>query len=102
MAKGSKGLVRRVVLLMFAAGVVTIFVVRFISLTVEYTQMKRENAQVEVEIKEQEKVEEDLKTTIDKLNDPDYLKSYAKENYLYSENGTIIIRIPDEEKEEEE
>lgn len=39
--------------------------------------------------------EEKLNLDIKKLEDPDYVARYAREKYLYSKNGEIIIRIPD-------
>lgn len=37
--------------------------------------------------------EEDLKSEILKLEDPDYVARYAKEKYLYSGDGDVIIKI---------
>ena len=39
--------------------------------------------------------EEELKGTVNKLQNPDYIARYAREKYLYSKDGEIIIRIPD-------
>lgn len=40
--------------------------------------------------------EEDiLNSDIKKLRDPEYVARYAREKYLYSKDGEIIIRIPD-------
>lgn len=39
--------------------------------------------------------EEELNSTVTKLQNPDYVARYAREKYLYSKNGEIIIRIPD-------
>ncbi len=39
--------------------------------------------------------EEELKGQVNKLQDPDYIARYAREKYLYSKDGEIIIRIPD-------
>ena len=33
--------------------------------------------------------------TVTKLQDPDYVARYAREKYLYSKDGEIIIRIPE-------
>lgn len=41
--------------------------------------------------------EEVLNSDIKKLNDPDYVARYAREKYLYSKDGELIIRIPDDE-----
>ena len=42
-----------------------------------------------------EEQEEILKTDIQKLEDPEYVAKYAREKYLYSKEGELIIRIPD-------
>ena len=38
---------------------------------------------------------EELEGTVTKLQDPDYVARYAREKYLFSKDGEIIIRIPD-------
>ena len=40
--------------------------------------------------------EEELNYDIKKLEDPEYVARYAREKYMYSKDGEIIIRIPDE------
>ncbi len=40
--------------------------------------------------------EESLKSEITKLKDPEYVAKYAREKYLYSKNGELIIKIPEE------
>ena len=40
--------------------------------------------------------EEILNSDIKKLEDPDYVARYAREKYLYSKDGELIISIPDE------
>lgn len=47
-----------------------------------------------VQLKEEEEV---FNSDIKKLNDPDYVARYAREKYLYSKEGELIIRIPDDE-----
>ena len=37
--------------------------------------------------------EENLKEEINRLQDPEYMAKYAREKYLYSKNGEIIIKI---------
>ena len=39
---------------------------------------------------------EQLKIDINRLNDPEYLADYARENYLYSKEGEYIIQIGEE------
>lgn len=49
----------------------------------------------ELQIKYEELLEEEdtLSGDINKLQDPDYIARFAREKYLYSKNGEIIIRI---------
>ena len=42
---------------------------------------------------------EELKIDIDKLNDPEYLADYARENYLYTQPGEYKIQIEEEIEE---
>ena len=46
------------------------------------------------DLKEEEEV---LNSDIKRLQDPDYVAKYAREKYLYSKEGELIIRIPDDE-----
>lgn len=39
--------------------------------------------------------EEALKAEVEKLQDPDYVERYAKEKFLYTKDGEIIIRKTD-------
>ena len=43
--------------------------------------------------KEKLKEEEKLQSEITKLQDPEYIARYAREKYLYSKDGEIIIKI---------
>lgn len=52
-----------------------------------------ENSYIEL----QEEAEQ-LKIDIEKLNDPEYLANYARENYLYSKDGEYIIQIDELEE----
>lgn len=40
--------------------------------------------------------EEQLYSDIKKLEDPDYVARYAREKYMYSKDGELIIRLPDD------
>ena len=41
--------------------------------------------------------ESELNSDIKKLKDPEYVARYAREKYMYSKDGELIIRIPDNE-----
>lgn len=56
---------------------------------------QKKNLEHRIELlKEEEKI---LESDIQKLEDPAYIARYAREKYLYSKDGEIIIRLPEEE-----
>ncbi len=59
-----------------------------------YTKSK-EKREFKEELSILKEKEEELKGQVNKLQDPDYIARYAREKYLYSKDGEIIIRIPD-------
>ena len=59
-------------------------------------EMKKEKVYLEEKIKELKDEEDKLNSDIKKLEDPTYIARYAREKYLYSKDGELIIRIPDE------
>lgn len=64
---------------------------------VKEMQVKDREAKVlEKQLKELKDDEERLAMDVEKLKDPDYVAVYLREKYLYSSDGEIIIRIPEE------
>lgn len=57
-------------------------------------QEKQELSDRIITLKEKE---EELKVDVQRLNDPDYIARYAREKYMYSKDGEIILRLPDSE-----
>lgn len=55
----------------------------------------KEKKTLEKQLIELKEKEEELNGTVTKLQDPDYVARYAREKYLYSKDGEIIIRIPE-------
>ena len=49
--------------------------------------------------KQLKKEAKDLTVQIEELNNPEYLASYARENYSYSKDGEYIIKLNNKEKE---
>ena len=41
--------------------------------------------------------EKQLKSDVNKLQDPDYVARYAREKYLYTKEGELIIKMPKSE-----
>ena len=60
-------------------------------------EIKNEKQALNVKLSDLKDEEEALNSDNKKLNDPDYVARYAREKYLYSKNGELIIRIPDDE-----
>ena len=43
--------------------------------------------------------EKQLKSDVNKLQDPDYVARYAREKYLYTKDGELIIKMPDDSEQ---
>ena len=69
----------------------------FLSNTISYISIiytnRRDKKQLEEKYKQTLEREEVLKSEIMKLQDEEYVARYARERYLYSKDGEIIIRI---------
>ncbi len=83
---------------------ITLLIIIFIPLlTIFVSNMFSYWSQIYINIKEKEELEslyreileeeETLKTEIVKLQDDEYVARYAREKYLYSKDGEIIIKI---------
>lgn len=53
----------------------------------------KEKEKLEITYQEKLKEEEELKSEITKLKDSEYVARYAREKYLYSKDGELIIKI---------
>ena len=62
---------------------------------IQIYQKNKEKVAFEKELIELKEKEDELKGTVNKLQNPDYIARYAREKYLYSKDGEIIIRIPE-------
>lgn len=56
-------------------------------------QTKKDKDFYTEELAKLEEEEEYLKVEVEKLQDPDYVARYAREQYLYSKDGEFNIRI---------
>lgn len=59
---------------------------------------KRQVLKLEEEYEEMTDKQKSLEAEVVKLQDPDYVARYAREKYLYSKDGELIIRIPETEE----
>ncbi|HPE14260.1 MAG TPA: septum formation initiator family protein [Bacilli bacterium] len=54
---------------------------------------KKESSVLTQQLETLKEDKKDLKTTVEKLNDPEYMAKYAREKRLYSGKNEYIIRI---------
>ena len=64
-------------------------------------EKKKEQKEYTVKLEKLKDKEDELNNTVTKLQDPDYVARYAREKYLYSKDGEIVV-ILDSEKAEAE
>ena len=59
--------------------------------------IRKEKINLDNKLSDLKEEENNLNSDIKKLKDPDYVARYAREKYMYSKEGELIIRIPDDE-----
>lgn len=68
------------------------------SVAKDWTEIMDNNKQIKQLTEEYNELlaeEEKLESDVTKLQDSDYIARYAKEKFLYSEDGDMIIRMDD-------
>ncbi len=97
MRKVSKVKKRRIFLLGFGSiAVIVIMTFTMGKYWIEIFDKYREKKDLENELVSLQEKEEELKVDANKLQNPDYIARYAREKYLYSKDGEIILQIPEE------
>ena len=64
---------------------------------VQISHKYKEKEALEQELIVLKEKEEQLKVDVERLKDPDYVARYAREKYMYSKDGEIILRLPEDE-----
>ncbi len=82
--------------------IIVYFVINSIQYIININQLGIEKTRLTNELLSLKNKEENLKVEIQKLQDPDYIARYARENYLYSKDGEYVIRIDPKEEQEPE
>lgn len=85
----------------FVLGLFSIFVILSTVITigkywVEIFEKYKEKNTLEEELTVLKEKEEELSVDANKLQNPEYIARYAREKYLYSKDGEIILQIPEE------
>lgn len=92
--KVSKKTKRRIFLVSIVSiTLITLILVNLILVWNEIGQKSKERKFYSSELKKLEEQEAYLKVEVEKLQDPDYVARYAREQYLYSKDGEFNIRI---------
>ena len=63
--------------------------------SIQIYNKRKEKQEFTVMLEKLKEKEEELNSIVTKLSNPDYVARYAREKYLYSKDGEIIIRIPE-------
>ena len=94
MKKVSKKSKRRLLIfgILSIVSIVYFFVTLF-GYTYNFISLKSEETNLKNQLVSLQDKKADLKVEIQKLNDPEYVARYAKENYLYSEDGEYVLKI---------
>ena len=74
---------------------ILVFAFKLGSYTKTIYDLENETAKLERLYSDLQDEGDNLKTEITKLHDPEYIARYARENYDYSKEGEIIIKIAD-------
>lgn len=83
-----------------SAFIILYFLFSLTTMTHNIKVLNKKQAQLENSLLELKEDEKNLRNTLEKLNDPDYIARYARETYSYSKDGEYIIKIDDNKKEE--
>ena len=78
--------------------IISVLSYNFFSNVNQILQMKKEKKELEDRIVELQEEEKTLQSDVQKLEDPTYIARYAREKYLYSKDGELIIRMEDDEE----
>ena len=84
---------RLIVLMIVFIPLLTLFLSNMFSYWSSIYKNIKEKKKLENEYALKLEEEELLKSEIEKLQDEEYVARYAREKYLYSKNGEIIIKI---------
>jgi cell division protein DivIC len=96
-SKISKKAKLRILLFFIFGGIIGSLSYSFFSNVNKIVSIKKEKQVLNDRIAELTDEEKVLNSDIKKLEDPEYVARYAREKYLYSKDGELIIRIPDED-----
>ena len=83
--------------IMFYPAIFSIFSYSFFSNVSKIIEIKNEKVALKEKLVDLKDEEDKLNSDIKKLKDPEYVARYAREKYMYSKDGELIIRLPDDD-----
>ena len=86
---------RMIVIFLFFGAIISTLGYSLFSNLRQVQEMKKEKKYLEERIVALEDEEKSLEADIQKLSYPAYVARYAREKYLYSKDGELIIRMDD-------
>ena len=92
---GKKAKSRLFIAFLFFGAIISMLSYKFFYNIKQIQEMKEEKDFLKEQLVKLEEEEKILESDIQKLEDPAYVARYAREKYLYSKDGELIIRIPD-------
>lgn len=99
----SKSRKRRILVLgTISITVFVCFLVNVFTYSYKIIKLTGEQNKLEARLDELKTLKENKETEIEKLNDPEYVAKYARENYLYTRDGEIVIKSIDTTEKAEE
>jgi len=93
---GKKAKSRLFLAFVFFGTIISILSYKFFYNIEQIYIMKEEKSFLEEQLLKLNEEEKVLESDVQKLEDPSYVARYAREKYLYSKDGEIIIRLPDD------
>lgn len=88
-----KNKVRKLVFIPIALLIIMVFSYQVITYMYNSYTLKEEAKNLKQEISNLKEKEKILQSEINRLQDPEYIARYARENYLYSKDGEYIIKL---------
>lgn len=86
----------RIILFFIVFGSMTLYLsYNFFSNINKIMEIKKEKHLLNDKLDGLQDKESELNSDIKRLEDPEYVARYAREKYMYSKDGELIIRIPD-------
>ena len=88
------------VMLVFSSLFFVILISTVLSDWMQIMDNKRETEELLKKKEELLEEEASLKSEVNKLRDPDYIARYAREKYMYTKDGEVILKIVNDERKE--